>query len=457
MKKKQIVLLLAVCALGAMTACSSLAGDAGKPAGGATNAAAETESEETAEGTGTEETEKEAAEETAGAEAETVEEVVEEDPGPPRSALTGLEISQEEADADLRPLAVMYPIDRLAQPQYGLDRVQVFYEILEEGDMSRQMGIVQDWQNLDRIGNIRSIRSYFVYEGLEWDPIYIHYGGPTDYCIDILTRHDVDNINGVGGPLGPSYNAYYRINPNGIPTEHTAYTDSDHVNAAIDEAGWSRTHKDLYQHGLHFNFVGLDEPVNTLDQYPDAVDATEIDMSDSFPQTQSALSYDEETGLYYKRLYGQPQCDAVSGNQMAFDNIFVKICEYDHHHGGESAYLRVYVSDGPGDGYYITHGKMIHVTWTKDSDYSPNVYVDDNGNPVDVNVGKTMVFIIHKDEDTFLANDVSYGAGHIWGEVPVEEEDESYEESEDYEETEDYEEYSEEESEYEDEPEEGDW
>ena len=69
MKKKQIVLLLAVCALGAMTACSSLAGDAGKPAGGATNAAAETESEETAEGTGTEETEKEAAEETAGAEA----------------------------------------------------------------------------------------------------------------------------------------------------------------------------------------------------------------------------------------------------------------------------------------------------------------------------------------------------------------------------------------------------
>jgi hypothetical protein len=69
-----------------------------------------------------------------------------------------------------------------------------------------------------------------------------------------------------------------------------------------------------------------------------------------------------------------------------------------------------------------------------------------------------MVFIIHKDEDTFLANDVSYGAGHIWGEVPAEEE--SYEEDEDYEETEDYEEYEEyeeEETVYEDEPEEGEW
>ena len=65
---------------------------------------------------------------------------------------------------------------------------------------------------------------------------------------------------------------------------------------------------------------------------------------------------------------------------------------------------------------------------------------------------------IHKDEDTFLANDVSYGAGHIWGEVPAEEE--SYEEDEDYEETEDYEEYEEyeeEETVYEDEPEEGEW
>ena len=60
-----------------------------------------------------------------------------------------------------RPIAVMYPIDEVAQPQYGLSNVDVFYEIMEEGNMSRQMGIIQNWQDLDRIGNIRSIRSYF--------------------------------------------------------------------------------------------------------------------------------------------------------------------------------------------------------------------------------------------------------------------------------------------------------
>ena len=91
------------------------------------------------------------------------------------SVLTGEPIEPEIARQ--RPIAVMYPIDKEAQPQYGLSNVDVFYEMPEEGNMSRQMGIIQDWQNLERIGNIRSIRAYFVYEALEWDPIIIHYGG----------------------------------------------------------------------------------------------------------------------------------------------------------------------------------------------------------------------------------------------------------------------------------------
>ena len=80
------------------------------------------------------------------------------------SVLTGEAIEPEIAKQ--RPIAVMYPIDKAAQPQYGLSNVDVFYEMPEEGNMSRQMGIIQDWQNLKRIGNIRSIRSYFVYEAL---------------------------------------------------------------------------------------------------------------------------------------------------------------------------------------------------------------------------------------------------------------------------------------------------
>ena len=229
------------------------------------------------------------------------------------SVLTG-----EAIDPDLakqRPIAVMFPIDKEAQPQYGLSNVDVFYEIIEEGNMSRQMGIIQDWQNLERIGNIRSIRSYFVYEALEWDPIIIHYGGPIDYTKDILTRADVDNINGVGGVLGSDYGCFYRV-PAWSTSEHTAYTDAEHIKEAASKAGFQMEHRRAYYNDKHFTFS---EKRNTLEQYPDAVSAKELDMRESFPVTKSALTYNEKDGKYYKTIYGAPQCDAATGKQMAFD------------------------------------------------------------------------------------------------------------------------------------------
>ena len=311
------------------------------------------------------------------------------------SVLTGETISPELASQ--RPIAVMYPIDKQAQPQYGLSNVDVFYEMPEEGNMSRQMGIIQDWQNLDRIGNIRSIRSYFVYEALEWDPIIIHYGGPIDYTIDILTRKDVDNINGVGGPLGGDFGCYYRI-PAGSRSEHTAYTDAEHIKSAMAKAGFQAEHRDKYYNKKHFLFA---DKVNTLEQYPDSIPAVNVDMSGCFPVTKSALKYNEKDGKYYKTLYGRAQCDAATGEQMKFDNILIQRAGSEPRAEG-SSYLRVFVESDGEDGFYITRGRMIHVTWAKGegNDYKPTIFYDDDGNEIRLNKGKTMIFVV-KDTDSF--------------------------------------------------------
>ena len=330
------------------------------------------------------------------------------EPELPRSPMTGKVMDEELLKQ--RPLAVMYPINKQAQPQYGLDRVDVFYEIMEEGDMSRQMGILQDWQGLDRIGNIRSIRSYFVYEALEWDPIIIHCGGPVDWVADDLTREDVDNINGVGGVMGSDYGAFYRIPHDGVALEHTAYTDSDHINDAIDEAGFEREHREGYYKDKHFTFT-KDGEINTLEQYPDAVDATYIDMAGSYPVTRSALYYDPEDKLYYKTLYGEDQCDGATGEQLSFTNVFIQRCSWEHCADGTSKYLWFRIEEPDpeyDDGFYITNGKMIHVTWDKADDYEPTLFYDDNGKEVTVNQGRTMIFIIRDDCDTFEIDDIYY-------------------------------------------------
>ena len=436
----------------ALTGCGSAAGQQSvEKEQEQTTAADDTEAVDAAEGTTTVPTETDAGTE-AGGQAATVQETKKEpepepEPEPvlPRSPMTGKVMDEELLRQ--RPLAVMYPINKQAQPQYGLDRVEVFYEIMEEGDMSRQLGILQDWQGLDRIGNIRSIRSYFVYEALEWDPIIIHFGGPVDWVADDLTREDVDNINGVGGVMGPDYGAFYRIPHDGVALEHTAYTDSDHINDAIEEAGFEREHREGYYKEKHFTFA-KDGEINTLEQYPDAVDATEIDMAGSYPVTHSALYYDPEDKLYYKTLYGEDQCDGATGEQLSFTNVFIQRCAWEHCAEGTSKYLWFRIEEPDpeyDDGFYITNGKMIHVTWNKEDDYEPTLFYDDNGNEVTVNQGRTMIFIIRDDTDDFEINGLTYYPDDHKTLTEADFEDDSSEES------------TSEEAEYAEEPEEEEW
>ena len=351
--------------------------------------------------------------ETPAEEASVEEEVVDED-APPAEGMVRSYFTNEwvdEAVNENRPLAVMYPINKEAQPQYGLSNVAVFYEIMEEGSMSRQMGILENWENLSQIGNIRSIRDYFIYAALEYDPIIVHYGGPELYVSGVLTGKnrpdgvdDVDNLNGVGGkPMGPDYGAFFRI-PEGSTSEHTAFTDGAHVTAAIEKAGFSKTHRDKFEGQAHFNFTGYTSP-NTLADYPDAVDATEINMASSFPVTKSALTYDPEKEVYLKTLYGNKQVDALTGEQLAFSNVIIQRTY--HEVRDDNGYLAYQMHDSTRDGYYITKGKMIHITWSKTADYEPTTYYDDNGQEITLNTGKTMIFIIQEKGGSFSKFEVN--------------------------------------------------
>ena len=92
-----------------------------------------------------------AAEEAAAPVEETAAEEEIDDENPPREGMVRSPFTNEWVDEALvknRPIAMMYPINKEAQPQYGLNKVEVFYEMMEEGSMSRQMGIISDWQGL---------------------------------------------------------------------------------------------------------------------------------------------------------------------------------------------------------------------------------------------------------------------------------------------------------------------
>lgn len=318
-----------------------------------------------------------------------------------RSPLTNFWVSAEQAER--RPVAIMYPTDEKAQPQYGLDRVEIFYEILEEGSMSRQMGLMTDWDGMTRIGNIRSTRDYFILEAMQWDAILVHFGGPEVFVKELLNREDVDNINGVGGEMGPDYGAFYRI-PAGSRSEHTAYTDSDHLNRAIQKAGFSATRREEYTVDSHWLFAGASHPVD-LSGDASCRPASFIDMTGCFPITKSSFVYHEEDGLYYRSILGKPQKDALTGNQMAFRNILIESCAWGERGAG---YLYFHVLDEGHEGYYVTGGKMIHCTWKRTGEHAPTRFYDDSGREIVLNTGKTMICIA-REGDSFRADGERFG------------------------------------------------
>ena len=294
------------------------------------------------------------------------------------------------AQASLRPIAVMMPTGRVAQPSYGIGNADILYEIMEEGNISRQMAIIPNWQGLPQIGNLRSCRLYYIFAAKEWDPILVHFGGVC-YMQGAIDAPDVNNLSGtyeygVGG-AAPGSGYFFRTGVRKAP--HNAYISADGILKACQQLGYQTTVRQGIYNSKHFTFAA---GVNTLDQYgAQAVTANVIDLSKVFEYTKSSLRYDPVSGLYLKNLHGKAQTDALTGKQLAFANVIVQNTTWAPIDA--KGYLAFQMIDSLQDGYYFTKGKAIHIRWAKTSDYSPTKYYDDNGNEIQLNTGKTYIAI----------------------------------------------------------------
>ena len=70
---------------------------------------------------------------------------------------------KDESVVTRRPIAVMIPNNSPAMPQYGISKASIIYEAPVEGRITRLMAVVEDFDDLERIGPVRSSRDYFLY------------------------------------------------------------------------------------------------------------------------------------------------------------------------------------------------------------------------------------------------------------------------------------------------------
>lgn len=277
-----------------------------------------------------------------------------------------------------RPVAVMTENTHVTLPQYGVGSADVIYECPVEGGITRLMAIYQNYEELEKVGNVRSCRLYYVYFAKEFGAAYFH-AGESKYALDVLNSSFIDNVDGITGKGGAFY---YRDSSRRAP--HNLYTTGEKLSQAMERYGYETKLPEDYE--PHYQFTTEDAP-NLLEH---GADATMVKLY--YVDAKPWFVYNEKSGLYERYEFGEKQVDGLTGEQLAVKNIILQNCYSSLKDSGNGTLDIDYLSGGTGT--YITNGKAIEITWKRASNTEKTHYYDADGNEIVLNPGKTWVEIV---------------------------------------------------------------
>ncbi|MCR5487370.1 MAG: DUF3048 domain-containing protein [Lachnospiraceae bacterium] len=298
-----------------------------------------------------------------------------------RSYLTGKWVPA--SIGDRRPVAVMLNNIIDAQPMCGVTAADVLYECVVEGSLTRMMGIFENYDDLEKIGSVRSCRNYFVYFALEFDAIYCHYG-QSAYAMPLLEQPFVNNLSGLSAE---GDTVYYRTTDRVAP--HNAYASAKGIKKGIEDLGYDNA----YPADYHGKFTFAKDGDIIVPDSPDSYDATRVEPG--YLINKPWFEYHEDDQKYYRFQYGGPQIDEMNGQQLAVDNLILQYCGWEH---VDENYLGFNCHAG-GKMTYITHGKARDGSWIRFGGDQGHVrYFDAEGREIVLNQGKTWVEIVQDTE-----------------------------------------------------------
>ena len=302
----------------------------------------------------------------------------EEKDGKIRSYLSGKLV--DKSVGERRPVAVMLNNIEDAQPMSGTSMADVLYECVVEGSLTRMMGIFENYDDLDKIGSVRSCRNYFVYYALEFDAIYCHYG-QSAYAMPLLEQPFVDNLSGLSSE---GDTVFYRTTDRVAP--HNAYASAKGIKKGIEIKGYDNN----YNSDFKGKFTFADDGETIVPDSPDSYTAVHVEPG--YLINKPWFDYDKDSGKYLRFEYDEPQIDAENNEQFAADNIILQYSGWEV--VDEKGYLGFDCHSG-GKMTYITKGKARDGSWIRfDGDTGSVRYFDMNGEEIVMNQGKTWVLII---------------------------------------------------------------
>ena len=276
-------------------------------------------------------------------------------------------------NSNTRPFAVVVNNTPVAVVvQEGLNKAYIVYEIPTEGSTSRLLALFRDVDDVT-IGTIRSVRHNFIDFAFDSNAILVGYGW-SNIAENQLRAGIIDNMNG----MVEDY-PYWRNNPEGLASEHTAYTNTTKIKEYAQQKGYSLTGDSTVL--LKYNTGDVD-----LSKKDGAVVANGVSIP--YGNIHTYFAYNADTKMYTKNVNGVWITDYATGEAITTKNIIVEKIDYGPTPNGY--YWDLY-DVGSGDGYYITNGYAVPIKWSKPSRTAKTTYTYLDGTEIEVSDGRTYI------------------------------------------------------------------
>ena len=335
--------------------------------------------------------------------------------GKMQSYLTG-----EWKDEDVvkrRNMAVMIPNNERAgysssSPklhQYGISQASIIYEAPVEGRITRLMCIFEDYDDLGKIGPIRSSRDYYIYEAMSFDSIYVNWGLARPWVEELINSDRIDNISAAVAGIYNGYDAAFFRDTSLLPgaaSEFTGYLNTDKYTAGVEARGYEKEYRSTFEQAFSF----ANDRLATYDDYPDAVmiwpggTGKNSGGYGNYGEDNPHFEYHSDDHLYYRYQYGDPMIDNMNEEQIAVTNVVFKVCHGEERLPDDPNYdYLAFRIHGSGDCYIFTNGKVIEGTWERDGDNGANYYYDKDGKEIVLNQGKTWMCCIWDNYSQYIS------------------------------------------------------
>jgi hypothetical protein len=259
-----------------------------------------------------------------------------------------------------------------ARPQAGMQQADIIYEYISEGSIPR-LSVVY-WHPLpDLVGPVRScrlitIRLVLMYKGM------IYCSGANDYVLGMVWQHP-NLVNDYSHGAG---NVFYRDNT-------TRYAPHN-----------------VMMHGTNVTTFTAQQNLPALNydiapKHPDATFTGDPATQISVPDHGAAWQYDAGSKQYFKSQDGSAFNNIGTGRVHAktviveYVNSYLDTNPANRFHG---YYTEAYELTGDGRADIYVDGVVVHATWHHPDPNVPAVYLDANGNPIDLDSGLTWVHVI---------------------------------------------------------------